>query len=249
MWGKREGLDWSIFFFCKILFFLSRFCFIHSLLILRWFLGLCYSRDYVLWNTLGAKKWSNNMVGGSFPSRVPLLLVRSLLSTRESSSTFFVFLTLTSMESRRLSMPWLLSRVLVVVLPLLYARRLRSIFPDGKRCIALELSCSAGELSNDEIEKLIAVITNPLQYNIPEWFLNRQKDIETGKYKQIVSNNLQANLREDLNRLKKMRWVWWFGLTDRANRGLRHYWNLKVRGQHTKTTGRFGKSVGVSTKK
>ena len=34
-----------------------------------------------------------------------------------------------------------------------------------------------------------------------------------------------------------------------ANRGLRHYWNLKVRGQHTKTTGRFGKSVGVSTKK
>ena len=96
---------------------------------------------------------------------------------------------------------------MVVVLPLLYARRLRSIFPDGKRCIALELSCSAGELSNDEIEKLIAVITNPLQYNIPEWFLNRQKDIETGKYKQIVSNNLQANLREDLNRLKKMRWV------------------------------------------
>ena len=96
---------------------------------------------------------------------------------------------------------------MVVVLPLLYARRLRSIFPDGKRFIILELSYSAGELSNDEIEKLIAVITNPLQYNIPEWFLNRQKDIETGKYKQIVSNNLQANLREDLNRLKKMRCV------------------------------------------
>ena len=34
-----------------------------------------------------------------------------------------------------------------------------------------------------------------------------------------------------------------------ANRGLRHYWNLKVRGQHTKTTGRFGKSVGVSGRK
>ncbi|KAK8794328.1 hypothetical protein WA171_001511 [Blastocystis sp. BT1] len=97
----------------------------------------------------------------------------------------------------------------------------------------------AGELSNDEIDRLIAVISSPLQYNIPEWFLNRQKDVETGKYKQIVANNLQANLREDLNRLKKMR----------ANRGLRHYWNLKVRGQHTKTTGRFGKSVGVSAKK
>ena len=65
--------------------------------------------------------------------------------------------------------------------------------------------CSAGELSNDEIEKLIAVISNPLQYNIPEWFLNRQKDYETGKHKHIVSNGIQATLREDLNRLKKMR--------------------------------------------
>ena len=64
---------------------------------------------------------------------------------------------------------------------------------------------SAGELSNDEIDRLIAVISSPLQYNIPVWFLNRQKDVETGKYKQIVANNLQANLREDLNRLKKMR--------------------------------------------
>ena len=64
---------------------------------------------------------------------------------------------------------------------------------------------SAGELSNDEIEKLIAVINTPLQFDIPEWFLNRPKDIETGKYRQVVSNNLQANLREDLNRLKKMR--------------------------------------------
>ena len=49
------------------------------------------------------------------------------------------------------------------------------------------------------------MLSNPLQYNIPQWFLNRQKDVETGKYKQIVANNLQANLREDLNRLKKMR--------------------------------------------
>ena len=68
-----------------------------------------------------------------------------------------------------------------------------------------ELFASAGELSNEEIDRLIAVISNPLQYTIPQWFLNRQKDVETGKYKQIVSNNLQASLREDLNRLKKMR--------------------------------------------
>jgi hypothetical protein len=34
-------------------------------------------------------------------------------------------------------------------------------------------------------------------------------------------------LRDDLERLKKIR----------AHRGLRHFWGLRVRGQHTKTTG------------
>jgi small subunit ribosomal protein S18e len=35
-------------------------------------------------------------------------------------------------------------------------------------------------------------------------------------------------VREDLEALKKVR----------AHRGLRHYWGIKVRGQHTGTTGR-----------
>ncbi|KAA8550848.1 hypothetical protein F0562_002532 [Nyssa sinensis] len=39
-------------------------------------------------------------------------------------------------------------------------------------------------------------------------------------------------LRDDLERLKKIR----------NHRGLRHYWGLRVRGQHTKTTGRRGKT-------
>jgi ribosomal protein S13 len=35
----------------------------------------------------------------------------------------------------------------------------------------------------------------------------------------------------------------------RAHRGLRHYWGLRVKGQHTKTTGRRGKTVGVAKKR
>lgn len=131
--------------------------------------------------------------------------ISSLLWIRESSSTFSVCSTLTLMESKRLCMPWPLLRVLVVVSLWLCARRPRSISRDGFYFIQLVFIFSAGELSNDEIEKLIAVISTPLQFDIPEWFLNRQKDVETGKYRQVVSNNLQANLREDLNRLKKMR--------------------------------------------
>ena len=94
---------------------------------------------------------------------------------------------------------------MVAVSPLPCARRLRWISASGTLLILCLSWHSAGELSNEEIDKLVAVISNPLQYNIPHWFLNRQKDVETGKFKQIVSNNLQANLREDLNRLKKMR--------------------------------------------
>lgn len=97
----------------------------------------------------------------------------------------------------------------------------------------------AGELSDEEVEKITTVMANPRQYKIPDWFLNRQKDIRDGKHSQVISNNLDNKLREDLERLKKIR----------AHRGLRHYWGLRVRGQHTKTTGRRGRTVGVAKKK
>ncbi|CAL8113748.1 unnamed protein product [Orchesella dallaii] len=103
----------------------------------------------------------------------------------------------------------------------------------------IDLTKRAGELSEEEVEKVITIMSNPRQYKIPDWFLNRQKDIKDGKYSQIISNNLETKLREDLERLKKIR----------AHRGLRHYWGLRVRGQHTKTTGRRGRTVGVSKKK
>ncbi|CAF1629071.1 unnamed protein product, partial [Adineta ricciae] len=97
----------------------------------------------------------------------------------------------------------------------------------------------AGELTEEEVERVITIIGNPRQYKIPDWFLNRQKDIKDGKFSQVTSNNLDTKVRDDLERMKKIR----------VHRGLRHYWNLRVRGQHTKTTGRRGRTVGVSKKK
>jgi len=98
---------------------------------------------------------------------------------------------------------------------------------------------SAGELSQEEIENLMQVVSNPRTFKVPDWFLNRQKDYKTGTYSQLVSSQLDTKLREDLERLKKIR----------NHRGLRHYWGIKVRGQHTKTTGRRGRTVGVASKK
>jgi small subunit ribosomal protein S18e len=103
----------------------------------------------------------------------------------------------------------------------------------------VDVNKRAGELSAADLESLMVVISNPRQFKIPDWFLNRQKDIKDGRYSQIISSQLDTKLREDLERLKKIR----------NHRGLRHYWGMRVRGQHTKTTGRRGKTVGVAGKK
>jgi small subunit ribosomal protein S18e len=102
----------------------------------------------------------------------------------------------------------------------------------------IDLTKRAGELTEDEVERVITIMQNPRQYKIPDWFLNRQEDVKDGKYSQVLANGLDDKLREDLGRLKI-----------RAHRGLRHFWGLQVRGQHTKTTGHRGRTVGVSKKK
>ncbi|ODV92328.1 hypothetical protein CANCADRAFT_12345, partial [Tortispora caseinolytica NRRL Y-17796] len=92
----------------------------------------------------------------------------------------------------------------------------------------VDLDKRAGELTVEELERIVNIVQNPTNYRIPAWFLNRQKDIVDGKDNHVLANQIDNKLREDLERLKKIR----------AHRGLRHYWGLRVRGQHTKTTGR-----------
>ncbi|KAG7672792.1 hypothetical protein KSW81_001742 [Nannochloris sp. 'desiccata'] len=103
----------------------------------------------------------------------------------------------------------------------------------------VDLTKRAGELSAEELEAVMNIVSNPRAYKIPDYFLNRQKDVKDGKYSQLTSSQLDTKMRDDLERLKKIR----------NHRGLRHYWGLTVRGQHTKTTGRRGKTVGVGGKK
>uniref|UniRef100_A0A8D1KU25 Small ribosomal subunit protein uS13 n=1 Tax=Sus scrofa TaxID=9823 RepID=A0A8D1KU25_PIG len=102
----------------------------------------------------------------------------------------------------------------------------------------IDLTKRAGELTEDEVEHVMTIMQNPGQYKIPDWFLNRQKDVKNGKYSQVLANGLDNKLHEDVERLKKIR----------AHRGLRHFWGLRVGGQHTKTTGRHGHTMGVSKK-
>ena len=92
---------------------------------------------------------------------------------------------------------------------------------------------SAGDLTEDELEEIKARIEMPLQHDIPVWMLNRRKDRESGDNLHHVSSDVDTALRNDIERMKKIR----------LHRGLRHYWNLRVRGQHTCSTGRHRKSA------
>ena len=65
---------------------------------------------------------------------------------------------------------------------------------------------SAGELNKDEIEKIVTILQHPSQFKIPDWFLNRQKDYTTGTHRQLIGNQLVAQFRDDLTRLKKIRY-------------------------------------------
>ena len=94
----------------------------------------------------------------------------------------------------------------------------------------VDLKKRSGELSAEELERLVAIVSDPLQFKVPKWFLNRNRDFRNGKTMHLFSSMMDNKLREDLERMKKIR----------QHRGLRHYWGLKVRGQHTCSTGRIG---------
>ena len=96
-----------------------------------------------------------------------------------------------------------------------------------KKC-EIDMEKRAGEMTPDEVNKIVNVISNPQQYNFPVWFLNRPRDYKDGKSYHKYANLLDAQLREDVERMKKAR----------QHRGLRHFYGHRVRGQHTKTTGR-----------
>ena len=100
------------------------------------------------------------------------------------------------------------------------------------------------------MEKIIDIVSKPLgiqinninfflEYEIPSWFLNRRRDPKDGTDSQQTTNNWDTKLREDLEKMKKMK----------LHKGLRHYFGLRVRGQHTCSTGRRGKTMGVTKKK
>ncbi|KAF7682758.1 40S ribosomal protein S18 [Astathelohania contejeani] len=97
----------------------------------------------------------------------------------------------------------------------------------------------AGELSEEELNIIQSIITDPASVNIPEWAFNHRRDIVDGLSTHLVGNQIDADFRLHLERGKKIKHV----------RVCRLAAGLKVRGQRTKSNGRRGRTVGVSRKK
>jgi small subunit ribosomal protein S13 len=95
-----------------------------------------------------------------------------------------------------------------------------------------------GFLTESDVEKIEEIIKDPTRYNIPIWLYNRRKATETGKDTHLTSAELVLKTKTDIDQEKEIK-SW---------RGYRHAYSLKVRGQHTKTTGRAGKALGVKKK-
>lgn len=104
-----------------------------------------------------------------------------------------------------------------------------SLIPDQK----------IGELSEDKILEIRNYVENKEYKDLPSWLLNHRKDISTGKDFNLLSNDLNLQINDDINLMKKMR----------SYRGIRHETGHKVRGQKTRSNGRHGLSMGVIRRK
>lgn len=96
-----------------------------------------------------------------------------------------------------------------------------------------------GYLTDEDVKKLEDVILNPQNYGLPSFLYDRRKDLETGRDLHLHGADLELRQKLDIEFLKNLK-CW---------RGIRHMLGLKVRGQKTRTTGRKGKTVGVSRRK
>ena len=96
-----------------------------------------------------------------------------------------------------------------------------------------------GTISEKDFLLLEEIILDPIQHGIPNWMVNRKKDLRTGEDKHLIGNTLEITVKRDIDRMQRIR----------SYKGVRHQRGLKVRGQRTKSTGRHGLVVGVIRKK
>jgi small subunit ribosomal protein S13 len=105
--------------------------------------------------------------------------------------------------------------------------------------LEIDESMRLGDLSEEKIEEIRDYIESEEYEDIPAWMLNNRSDPVTGKNMNLVGNDLNVQIQDNINTMKKIR----------SYRGIRHETHHKVRGQRTRSNGRKGLTVGVQRKK
>jgi small subunit ribosomal protein S13 len=94
-----------------------------------------------------------------------------------------------------------------------------------------------GNFSETQVEGLEGLLSD-LGQHLPPWMLNRPLDRVTGESRHLISADVEAGVRDDVNLMKMIR----------CYKGIRHEKGQKVRGQRTKSNGRTGMAAGVLKK-
>lgn len=102
----------------------------------------------------------------------------------------------------------------------------------------IDPSKKLGSFAESEIKELEKAISNPIEYGIPIWIVNRRKDVETGKDMHVSSSGVIVSKKFDVQRM----------IDKKIYKGVRHMLGLPVRGQRTRSSFRKGKTVGVVRK-
>lgn len=107
------------------------------------------------------------------------------------------------------------------------------------RVAKIDPNLRIGAVSEKDLNRIEEIILTPIENGIPNWMVNRSKDLRTGEDLHVIRNRLEITVKRDIDRMKKMK----------SYKGVRHHMKLKVRGQRTKSTGRHGLVVGVVRRK
>lgn len=112
-----------------------------------------------------------------------------------------------------------------------YAKVISNIFGMSEKTVS--------DLSEADLNRLEEIIAHPEKHGIPEWFYNRRRDPDSGNNVHLTTSQLSFTQKMDINKEKKIK----------SYKGMRHMFELPVRGQRTRGSFRKGKVVGVSKKK
>ncbi len=115
----------------------------------------------------------------------------------------------------------------------------RSLALAVERQHGIKMNTKIGTLSEEQTGKIEQIMKDPSKAGVPNFMLNRRKDLESGLDMHVIGTDLTVAVKQDIDRdIKNQTW-----------RGFRHMYGQRVRGQRTRSTGRTGATVGVTKAK